>query len=322
MAAMLVLIVGLRVERRAPARPRRRAQLHRPLRAGDAASLRRRLADIAGGAAALQARKCRSRSRAPSSRATNRRTSPSTARSIPIAAASMAASTASRAPPMPSWACPPGSTSRRSCSPSRTRRSCSSASCPSRATSRVSSPSAPIPIPTSRSRRTWRIMRQMLEVLDKPPTIRSASSPSRRSSCATSTFSPAWRDARPRLGRACRSRRSIASSRAPWSRARPRPPRRLEAIRALSDAGIPTAVMMAPIIPGLNDHEIEQVLDSGKAAGAHGGGLCAPAAAAGGEPALQATGCCATTRIATGTSCRWCAPCATARIMTPSSASA
>src|SRR5690606_19438936 len=46
------------------------------------------------------------------------------------------------------------------------------------------------------------------------------------------------------------------------------PPRRLEAIRALSEAGIPTAVMMAPIIPGLNDHEIERVLDSSKAAGA------------------------------------------------------
>ncbi|HEV7245781.1 MAG TPA: PA0069 family radical SAM protein [Shinella sp.] len=46
------------------------------------------------------------------------------------------------------------------------------------------------------------------------------------------------------------------------------PPRRLEAIRALSEAGIPVAVMMAPVIPGLNDHEIERVLDSGKAAGA------------------------------------------------------
>ncbi len=46
------------------------------------------------------------------------------------------------------------------------------------------------------------------------------------------------------------------------------PPRRLETIRALSDAGIPVAIMMAPVIPGLNDHEIERVLDSGKAAGA------------------------------------------------------
>ncbi|MBB4568542.1 PA0069 family radical SAM protein [Rhizobium leucaenae] len=46
------------------------------------------------------------------------------------------------------------------------------------------------------------------------------------------------------------------------------PPRRLEAIRALNEAGIQTAVMVAPIIPALNDHEIERILDAGKAAGA------------------------------------------------------
>ncbi|QRM54504.1 PA0069 family radical SAM protein [Sinorhizobium sp. BG8] len=46
------------------------------------------------------------------------------------------------------------------------------------------------------------------------------------------------------------------------------PAKRLEAIRSLSDAGVPVSVMMAPVIPGLNDHEIERVLDSGKAAGA------------------------------------------------------
>jgi DNA repair photolyase len=46
------------------------------------------------------------------------------------------------------------------------------------------------------------------------------------------------------------------------------PARRLEAIRALSSAGVPTAVMAAPMIPALNDHELERILDSGKAAGA------------------------------------------------------
>ncbi|WFU09664.1 PA0069 family radical SAM protein [Rhizobium sp. CB3090] len=46
------------------------------------------------------------------------------------------------------------------------------------------------------------------------------------------------------------------------------PQRRLEAIRALSEAGIQTAVMVAPIIPALNDHEIERILDASKAAGA------------------------------------------------------
>lgn len=46
------------------------------------------------------------------------------------------------------------------------------------------------------------------------------------------------------------------------------PTRRLEAIRALSAAGVPTSVMVAPIIPGLNDHEIERVLDAAAAMGA------------------------------------------------------
>ncbi len=46
------------------------------------------------------------------------------------------------------------------------------------------------------------------------------------------------------------------------------PPRRLETLRALSSAGIPTGVMAAPVIPGLNDHEIERILESARAAGA------------------------------------------------------
>ena len=46
------------------------------------------------------------------------------------------------------------------------------------------------------------------------------------------------------------------------------PPRRLEAIQALSEAGIRTSIMVAPIIPALTDHEIERILDAGKAAGA------------------------------------------------------
>ncbi|MGO4566611.1 PA0069 family radical SAM protein [Rhizobium sp. 2YAF20] len=46
------------------------------------------------------------------------------------------------------------------------------------------------------------------------------------------------------------------------------PTRRLEAIRALSEAGIPASVLVAPIIPALNDHEMERILDSAKAAGA------------------------------------------------------
>ncbi|EXL09293.1 PA0069 family radical SAM protein [Aquamicrobium defluvii] len=50
------------------------------------------------------------------------------------------------------------------------------------------------------------------------------------------------------------------------------PAKRLETIRQLSDAGIPTSVMVAPIIPGLNDQEIERILDSSLAAGAREAG--------------------------------------------------
>jgi DNA repair photolyase len=47
----------------------------------------------------------------------------------------------------------------------------------------------------------------------------------------------------------------------------PIPARRLETLRQLVDAGIPSSVMVAPIIPGLNDTEIERILDSTAALG-------------------------------------------------------
>jgi len=46
------------------------------------------------------------------------------------------------------------------------------------------------------------------------------------------------------------------------------PRRRLEAIAALADAGIPVGVMAAPIIPALNDMELERILAAAKQAGA------------------------------------------------------
>ncbi len=46
------------------------------------------------------------------------------------------------------------------------------------------------------------------------------------------------------------------------------PTRRLEAIRGLAAAGIPVGVLTAPIIPALNDMEIERILDAAAAAGA------------------------------------------------------
>ena len=47
-----------------------------------------------------------------------------------------------------------------------------------------------------------------------------------------------------------------------------RPVRRLAAIRKLSEAGVPVGVMTAPVIPGLNDHELPNLLSSAAEAGA------------------------------------------------------
>jgi DNA repair photolyase len=55
------------------------------------------------------------------------------------------------------------------------------------------------------------------------------------------------------------------------SRMEPRasaPHRRLAAIRALSDAGIPVGVMVAPVIPAVTDHELEAILEAAHGAGA------------------------------------------------------
>jgi DNA repair photolyase len=58
----------------------------------------------------------------------------------------------------------------------------------------------------------------------------------------------------PRLARAMEPRAST-------------PVKRLEALRLLSSAGVPTAVMVAPVIPAINDSEIERILDAAANAG-------------------------------------------------------
>ena len=50
------------------------------------------------------------------------------------------------------------------------------------------------------------------------------------------------------------------------------PRRRIETIKALSDAGIPVGVMTAPMIPALNDKEMETILETAVAAGAEWAG--------------------------------------------------
>jgi DNA repair photolyase len=46
------------------------------------------------------------------------------------------------------------------------------------------------------------------------------------------------------------------------------PGKRLDAIRGLSEAGVPVAVMVAPIVPALTDSEIERILEAARDAGA------------------------------------------------------
>jgi DNA repair photolyase len=51
-----------------------------------------------------------------------------------------------------------------------------------------------------------------------------------------------------------------------------RPGMRLQAIRELSEAGIPVGIMMAPVVPGLTDHEMPAVLEAAARAGARHAG--------------------------------------------------
>jgi len=47
----------------------------------------------------------------------------------------------------------------------------------------------------------------------------------------------------------------------------PTPARRLDALQQLTKAGVPTAVMVAPVIPAINDAEIERILEAAVANG-------------------------------------------------------
>ena len=53
------------------------------------------------------------------------------------------------------------------------------------------------------------------------------------------------------------------------------PKRRVDAVRQLVAAGVPTTVMFAPSIPSLNDHEMEGVLEAAAGAGATSAGYVA-----------------------------------------------
>lgn len=55
----------------------------------------------------------------------------------------------------------------------------------------------------------------------------------------------------------------------------PAPGRRFEAVRRLHEAGVPVGVFVAPIIPGLNDSDVPQILEQAAAAGAQSAGYTA-----------------------------------------------
>ena len=47
--------------------------------------------------------------------------------------------------------------------------------------------------------------------------------------------------------------------------------KRLEAIKALNEAGVPTLLPVAPVVPQITDHELESIVEAGVAAGARAG---------------------------------------------------
>ncbi|MEO9340024.1 PA0069 family radical SAM protein [Mesorhizobium sp. SB112] len=116
----------------------------------------------------------------------------------------------------------------------------------------------------------WRIMREILEVLEArnhPVGIVT------KSALVTRDIDILSRMAEKGLAKVAMSittmDRKIARTMEPRAAT---PTKRLETLRQLSDAGIPVSVMVAPVIPGLTDQELERILDSARAAGAREAG--------------------------------------------------
>ncbi len=112
----------------------------------------------------------------------------------------------------------------------------------------------------------WRIMRQLLEVLAKanhPVMIVT------KSALVTRDIDILSEMAAKGLAKVALSvttlDRKLARTMEPRAST---PVKRLEAIRQLTEAGIPTSVLASPIIPALNDHELERILEAAQAAGA------------------------------------------------------
>ena len=114
--------------------------------------------------------------------------------------------------------------------------------------------------------RTWRITREVLEVLAR---ARHPVGIVTKSALVTRDIDILAPMARDGLVKVALSVTTL--DRATARKMEPRastPARRLDAIAELSRAGITTAVMVAPVIPAINDSEIEAILEAAKDAGA------------------------------------------------------
>lgn len=112
----------------------------------------------------------------------------------------------------------------------------------------------------------WRIMRQILEVLqaaNHPVMIVTKSAMVTRD---IDLLAPMAEKGLARVGISVTTLdRKLSRTMEPRAST---PSKRLEAIRSLTEAGIPTGVLVSPIIPALNDHEIERILEASRSAGA------------------------------------------------------
>jgi DNA repair photolyase len=112
----------------------------------------------------------------------------------------------------------------------------------------------------------WRVMRQILEVLrdaNHPVMIVTKSAMVTRD---IDILAPMAEKGLVRVGLSVTTLdRTLARTMEPRAST---PVKRLEAIRALAEAGVPAGVLVSPIIPALNDHEIERVLEAARTAGA------------------------------------------------------
>ncbi len=116
----------------------------------------------------------------------------------------------------------------------------------------------------------WRIMREVLEVLEA---ARHPVGIVTKSALVTRDIDILSRMAEKGLAKVALSVTTLDAQLARTMEPRASTPSlRLQAIRKLNEAGIPTSVMLAPVVPGVTDHEIERILDAAHAQGAREAG--------------------------------------------------